>query len=238
MNRLRVAINNPMLALRWFFRGGKGLTDISLSEISRFMKFRGAVIEAGASDGVDTKRLAEKFTENQIYALEPIKEQFETTQRRVEVYKNVEVWNLALDTSVGSSNMFVGKSGPGISGMGSSSLLEPKYHLKEFPEITFLNKESVSTITLEKFCEEHDVRFIDLLWLDVQGLEMELISHGKRFIQEKVNLIHMEVSRVELYSGSKLYDEIMKEMNQLGFKAKLKRVGRISGNCLFQNTRI
>lgn len=237
MNRLKLALENPALAWRWISRRGSNLTDIEPREIKRFMKEQGAIIEAGASDGNDTARLAKSFVRNQIYALEPIKNQFETTLVATQSLENVEVGNLALSTTNGLTKMFVGKSGLGISGMGSSSLLKPKLHLFEFPEISFSGREEVQTITLEDFCARKNITYIDLLWLDVQGFEMNLIFHGREFIQEYVNLVHMEVSRVELYEGTRLYRDVMQDMRSLGFKARLRRVGRVSGNCLFQNNR-
>jgi hypothetical protein len=47
----------------------------------------------------------------------------------------------------------------------------------------------------------------------------------------------MEVSRKALYEGMPLYDEILDELHVLGFYPIKKRVGRVSGNCLFQNQR-
>jgi tryptophan 2,3-dioxygenase len=45
----------------------------------------------------------------------------------------------------------------------------------------------------------------------------------------------MEVSRVELYDGTALYAEVLDTMTNFGFRALKRRVGRVSGNCLFQN---
>jgi len=235
MNRLRLALTNPTLAWRWISRRGSSLTSIEPEEIKQLMHKKGAIIEAGASDGTDTAVLATNFKTNHIYALEPVKSQFETVMSVTKGLENVEVENLALSTSNGLSQMYVGNSGYGISGMGSSSLLLPKNHLTEFPEISFARTEEVQTVTLSEFCRRKSISFIDLLWLDVQGFEMNLILHEREFIREYVNLIHMEVSRTELYEGMMLYKEVLEKMTYLGFTTRLKRVGRISGNCLFQN---
>lgn len=238
VNRVKFAIENPALAFRWLTKRGSDLTEIELTYIARKVLGKGAILEAGSSDGVDTVRLAMQFPAHQIYAIEPIVEQFEVTKAKTSNLENVKNFNFALSTNTGLAEMYVGKSGKGIEGMGSSSLLEPTRHTDEFPEITFNSKQPVNAVTLEDFCALHDVSFVDLLWLDVQGLELKLIKRSEDFLKKRVNLIHMEVSRVELYRGSALYSEVMSYMNKIGFAALKKRVGRISGNCLFQNQKL
>ena len=237
MNRIKFALLNPSLALRWIFRRGSALTNIELSLIEKYLQGAGTILEAGASDGVDTLRLALAFPKHTIVAIEPIKEQFEVMKQRVEHLQNVRTENLALDKKSGIVEMFVGTSDSGIGGMGSSSLLEPKEHTSYFPEINFGTKQKVMAVSIEEYCSTNKIANVDLFWLDLQGYEMEIIRNSSDFFRRKVNLIHMEVSRVELYKGSQTYEEILTEMKSLGFVAIKKRVGRVSGNCLFKNQR-
>lgn len=238
MNRILLAFQNPSLAWRWFIKGRRSLTEINLYEIEKFMKGQGSIIEAGSSDGVDTLRLAQYFQNHPIYALEPVLEQFLATKRKVQSANNVRVFNLALGNVSGQVDLFLGNSGHGLSGMGSSSLLEPKEHLKEFPNIKFLETRRVNSLTFQDFCISQNVQYVDLLWLDVQGLELSILKQNTKFIQESVKNIHLEVSRIELYKGTPNYREVMKFIKELKFKVVIKRVGRISGNVLAVNTRI
>jgi FkbM family methyltransferase len=199
------------------------------------MRGYGAIIEAGSSDGVDTVRLAQEFTTHRIIAIEPIVEQYSVTREKTSNFYNVETYNLALSTKTGTVEMYVGRSGQGIQGMGSSSLLKPTRHKLQFPEISFDVKQKVHALKMEEFCSINNINFVDLLWLDIQGLELSLVAESSEFFRESVNLIHMEVSRVELYDGTALYAEVLDTMAEFGFRALKKRVGRVSGNCLFQN---
>lgn len=238
VNRIQFALSHPFLALRWLTKRGTELTEIELSSIANNMRGHGAIIEAGSSDGVDTVRLAQEFPSHRVIAIEPILEQFEVTRKKVSVFKNVETFNLALSTKSGPVEMYVGKSGQGIQGMGSSSLLNPTRHRQQFPEISFDLMRKVDALKIEEFCSINKISFIDLLWLDIQGLELSLIEQSSEFFRKNVNLIHMEVSRIELYEGTALYDEVLDKMAKYGFRALKKRVGRVSGNCLFQNQKI
>ena len=69
----------------------------------------------------------------------------------------------------------------------------------EFPEIDFSEIRSVETVTLEDFSNSHNVKFIDLLWLDVQGAELSVLLQNSGFVKRIVRAIHLEISRKELY---------------------------------------
>lgn len=235
MNRIVLAFRNPSLALRWILKGRTNLTQIELHEIEKFIEGYGAIVEAGSSDGVDTFRLASHFSKHEIFALEPVLEQFNETKTRVANFDNVKTFNLALSPVTGLVDLFLGKSGDGISGMGSSSLLEPQEHLNEFPEIQFSEIRRVKAITFEEFLFSNNVNFVDLLWLDVQGLEITVLAQNPQIIQERVKCIHLEVSRIELYKGMPNYGEAVRFLNKIGFGVVIDRVGRISGNLLAVN---
>jgi FkbM family methyltransferase len=235
MNRIVFALSHPLLGLRWIFHRGSALTNIELSLIERHLEGLGIIIEAGASDGVDTLRIAEYFPLHRVIAIEPIKEQFDVMKNAVQHLENVRPEHFALNTISGVAEMYVGSSGSGIGGMGSSSLLEPEKHVAYFPEIQFGMRQKVNAMSIEDYCSKNDISKIDLFWLDLQGYEMSIIRKSANFFVENVNLIHMEVSRVQLYKGAATYDEILSEMKALGFIAVKKRVGRVSGNCLFKN---
>jgi len=234
--KIRLAIRNPRLFWRWLTTGGNRLSDVELYEMEKYFTNKGSIIEAGAADGIDTVRLASKFSFHHIHSLEPVVEQFERTCSLTLSYSNVTVYNEAFSLKSGVNEINIGNSGFGLSGMGSSSLLPPKDHLIEFPEINFGEKRKVRTITLKEFCEREGITYVDLLWLDIQGLELSVIMNDAIFVTQSVNLIYMEASKKELYSGSHHYKIIRQELNNLGFKIVIDRVGRVSGNILAKNT--
>lgn len=237
MNRLELALTNPRLALRWLFKSGVNLVDIDLVDIEDHMIGWGAILEAGASDGVDTLKLARRFPRHEIFAFEPVREQFEHVQEQVQGLSNVHVFNLALSDTNEVAEIYVGRSGKGLEGMGSSSLLSPNLHIREFPEIEFRNKQQVKSRTLKSLVGECGINLIDLMWLDVQGYELKIIESSSEVVSQYVNLIHLEVSRVQLYDGMPLFPEVKKKLKALGFRSILTRVGRVSGNILFKNRR-
>lgn len=235
MNRLSLTLANPKLAWRRIIKGSRKLTEIELFEFEKFMRGKGVIVEAGASDGVDTLRLASFFSKHLVLALEPVIEQFTEMTRITKSLSNVRTFNLALSFQSGIAKLHIGKSGTGLSGMGSSSLLKPKEHLREFPEIDFSEIRVVETVTLEDFCKSQNVEFIDLFWLDVQGAELSVLLQNPGVVKRNVRTIHLEISRKELYEGAPIYKDVVKVLNDLGFEIVIDRVGRLSGNVLAVN---
>jgi FkbM family methyltransferase len=205
------------------------LTEIELFEFEKFMRGKGVIVEAGASDGVDTLRLASFFSKHLVLALEPVIEQFTEMTRITKSLSNVRTFNLALSFQSGIAKLHIGKSGTGLSGMGSSSLLKPKEHLREFPEIDFSEIRVVETVTLEDFCKSQNVE------LDVQGAELSVLLQNSGVVKRNVRTIHLEISRKELYEGAPIYKDVVKVLNDLGFEIVIDRVGRLSGNVLAVN---
>lgn len=196
-------------------------------------------MEAGAADGVDTVNFLKKFPFHKVYALEPVIEQFALLHSTFGENPRVHLSNLALADREGIAKIFVGRDGnEGVSGMGSSSLLRPTGHLDYFKNITFSEEQSVETISLQQFAKQNGITSIDLLWLDLQGLEYRVIEASAEFVSNSVSVLHTESSRVNLYEGGKTQRQLHSLLVSLGFKIVLNRIGVISGNALYVNQRL
>lgn len=231
---LGAALNNPKLVIRKLRYGSKYLTQIFPEEIEKYMMGYGAIVEAGASDGEDTFRLSRRFPKHEYYAVEPVDEQFAFLRRKFSQNPEINLRKFAFGSIDGEGVIFIGQSpGDELDGMGSSSLLEPSLHREIFPEIEFSRSEKTQVFSLETFREFEGITLIDLLWLDLQGLEYEVLRAASKTLSEFVNCIHLELSNIELYRGAKNRRDIHRLLKQLGFKLRINRVGAISGNALY-----
>lgn len=97
----------------------------------------------------------------------------------------------------------------------SSSLLSLGEHLSTYPEIYVEEKVLVKTARLDTLLKNDDN--YELLVLDIQGAEDRAIE-GIGVKISNVNYIFMEVSKRELYIGTKLVYDMDKFLSQLGFK--------------------
>ena len=115
---------------------------------------------------------------------------------------------------------------------GSSSILPPSEHLDREPSVHFSRKVLVDGLTGDDWLSRVLLDRIDLLWLDLQGAELEVLTASRKML-EVTQVCHVEVSTRRLYEGAALFDEIYDFMISEGFQLKLKRILGITGNAVF-----
>jgi FkbM family methyltransferase len=233
--RVKFFLRNPVKSLRYLLSNEKDYSKISLSSIFKYIEDARLIVEAGAADGVDTMRFSLEYPNSRVVALEPVNQQFTYLKKKFADFKNVEVYNLALSNHSGITQMYLGKSDGHLGGLGSSSLLPPDQHRSYFPQIEFSEIQQVKAVTLEELLLPESQ--VDLLWLDIQGKELEVLSCSRETFRSKVKVIHLEISRVPLYIGMPKEKEIRKFLEGADFRCVEDRVGAISGNALYINTR-
>ena len=85
---------------------------------------------------------------------------------------------------------------------GANSLREPAVVLTRHPWISFDKKIKVKTYRLDTFCKDNNVDKIDFIWADLQGCEYDMLI-GAGEMLNKIGMIFMEYSPLELYKGQK-----------------------------------
>ena len=236
--RFLFLILHPIRSFKHLISKGEDYSKISLSELRTYLDNTKTIIEAGAADGVDTLAFSSNFPAATIFAIEPIKEQYEHLIIKTKNHKNIQVFNLALSDRNEEKQMYVGSDTGTLGGMGSSSLLKPFRHIEYFPEIQFKTKQAIQALTLEKFITEMKIDKVDLLWLDIQGAELAVLSASVDALMHKVKLLHLEISRIKLYENMPKVRLIRKFLKHAGFICVVDRVGAISGNALYLNTKL
>ena len=233
--RIKFLITNPFNSFKFLVSRGKDYSKIELAEIKSIVGNLDIIIEAGASDGVDTQKFIDLFPAVSIYAFEPVKEQYEYLIAKFS--GDIKIYNAALSDIGGTQKINVGKSSGFLGGMGSSSLLTPNLHNDWFPQVQFNEIEIVNTVKLSEFILEKNIPIVDLLWLDVQGKELDILKEAEEQIIEKVKSIHLECSRINLYENQSKFKHIKKFMDKINFVCRIDRVGAISGNAYYLNAR-
>jgi len=193
-------------------KGRKG--EIPKSFIRRFLPKSPVVIESGAHVGTDTVEMSRLWPKGVIHAFEPVPGIFAKLEENTKGLRNVRLYNCALGSGNGTATMFVS----GGRSDSSSSLLKPKEHLSEHPDVDFNTQIEVPVTTLDDWAEKNGVRCADLLWLDMQGFELAAMKAGEKLLST-VSVIHLEVSLKEVYSGVPLYPEVRRWLEERGFRA-------------------
>ena len=107
--------------------------------------------------------------------------------------------------------MFVERSNQGQ----SSSLLEPLLHLKQYPGITFPERETVTVETLDRMIDNK--KLFNFINMDVQGYELEVLK-GANDTLEDIDYLMCEVNKAELYKNCCMVEDIDKYLDSYNFK--------------------
>ena len=144
---------------------------------------------------------------------------FEPQKRMYEIIKSQltpteSVHNVALGCEKGEMELNISHRSGGVeNGDGaSSSLLKPKVHLTEHPEVTFTHTETVKVCVLDDY-EFFDANFMNI---DVQGYELHVLKGSEKTLLNVDSLI-VEVNRDEVYENCCQVEEVDYFLNQRGF---------------------
>lgn len=173
------------------------------------------ILEAGVADGTDTLFFANHFPKGKIYGFEPHEKIFNQAAEKVGRYNNVVLEKKALDYENREKEFYVSDRFGDV--WGSSSLLEPKDHLRVHKDITFKDTETVESISLDDWISENNIDKIDLAWLDMQGYEPILLSNSP-LAMSKIEYLYTEVSLIETYDKVMKYEEYRSMLLENGFE--------------------
>jgi len=206
---------------------------ISKSILKKYLPVNPVIIDCGAHVGIDSIELY-KILGGEVHAFEPVDNIFTQLTKNTSAFSNIHCYKLALGDKNGSQFFYVSEGASDA----SSSLLEPKDHLLDHPNTTFNNKIEVQTLTLDEWAKIQAITKVDMLWLDMQGFELNLLKASPKILST-VQLIHTEVSLKETYKGVPLYKEYRSFLEGKGFKLALEAIpsGWDMGNVLFARTK-
>lgn len=203
---------------------------ISKGSFRKYLPKNPVIIDCGAHIGADSIELSKIFPDAQIHSFEPVPGVFEQLTRGTSSYKNIFRHQLALSNENRKSKMFVSSMGSD----GSSSLLPPKTHLEDHPNVLFEDVIEINAKTLDTWAYENNITHVDLLWLDMQGFEYQTLVASPKILAT-VKVIHTEVSIKETYEGVLMYSSFKKWLEKQGFKAVKEVIpeGTDMGNVVF-----
>ena len=204
--------------------------NISKAILRKYLPRNPVIIDCGAHDGSDSAGLAKQFRNGTVHAFEPVPVLYKRLQHKAATVSNIRCYNLALADQNGILDFYLSEGGSDA----SSSLLEPKEHLYYHPDTIFSQKITVDAKTLDTWAEENNILKVDLLWLDMQGFELNMLEASKTII-DTVSVIHTEVSLVETYKGVALFKDFRVFLESKGFVLIIEAIpqGWNMGNALF-----
>ena len=199
--------------------------------LSRYLPSNPIIIDSGAFNGAETLAMASIMPSAKIYAFEPDPTNYQNLVKTVQGRSNISCFALALSDKIGVALFHRSELDGAISQSGS--LLIPKDHLNIWPTIHFNKTISVQTTTLDAWAQEHNIDHIDLLWLDMQGMELNVLKASPHILKT-VKVIYTEVEFTEqIPAAEALYEDVQAWLEQQGFILVAKNFEKPSKEAAF-----
>lgn len=166
------------------------------------------VFDVGANVGKYISYL-DKFIHTQYtaYCFEPSKSTFkELTENTIQI-KNIHLINLGLGDKVENLTLYSNT----VSNTQSSIIKRDMSHWEK--DYNLVNEENVNLTTLDLFCKENGIDFIDFMKVDVEGYEMNLFKGATEFLNsKKIGAIQFELG-VASVDGKYFFKDIFYLLN-------------------------
>lgn len=187
-----------------------------LDVIAKFIPSNPIIFEAGGHYGTDTIRFAKKWKDSMIISFEPNPHAFEKFLETTKEFSNVNGFNIAVNNYNGTAVLHVchGSTGDNPIYEGASSLLEPS----KWMEIHYQGpKVSVPCVILDDWCKKNNIRNIDFMWLDLEGLEYYVLKSSPEILKT-VKVIYTETNFQMFRKGMTQYEDLKRFLEKSGFK--------------------
>ncbi len=184
--------------------------------IKEYLPDAPVIVEAGAFNGSDTKKLAAFWPQATIHTFEPVPEIFALLEENTAAIPTVRRYPVALSSTIGQQTFYVSqKPSRPERPFQAGSLHEPHERLHHSDAI-YPTTITVQTTTLDSWAHEHKVNHIDFLWLDAQGHELAIVQ-GATELLRTVKVLYTEVHFIQAYKEQPLYEELKKWIESQGF---------------------
>ncbi|MEI6843446.1 MAG: FkbM family methyltransferase [bacterium] len=199
------------------------------------------VFEVGARDCVDTLSFRELLPESTIYAFECNPNTLGLCRKNIKNSKNINLIEKAVTNFDGKVTFYpinkdktvtVWKDG----NPGASSLLKAsgKYPLEKYEQ----DEVEVETTKLATFLRQKNISSIDLLWMDIQGSELNALKGLDDKISQ-VKIVHLEIEFFEIYEKQPLFRDIKSFFKKSGFIfLGFTNIGTYAGDAIFLNQNV
>jgi FkbM family methyltransferase len=195
------------------------------------------VLQIGANNGQEIKMFFVAGIRYGVF-IEPLPKAFQQLKSAVSRHPGYIAINALCASKSAQEKIFFVSNQAG----GSSSMLKPTGHLDIHPEVGFNDELTLRTSTADEIIknlrlEGHEklVNKLDLLYIDVQGAELDVLKGTEEFLS-KAKFVFVEVSHGGLYEGDTSFRSIIEFLEQHRFKLAFAYINKHGwGDALFIN---
>lgn len=157
---------------------------IDLHWMTQFLPYNPIIVDSGAYCGEGACLAAKHWPKCKVYALEPNPRAYALLRKTVSDQKleNVYTYNLALNNYNGEAPLYLcyGPNANDLSYESLSSLLPPSSEMENTwkgPQI------DVPCVVLDDWCRENQIDHIDILKLELEGLELQVLESSPHILK-------------------------------------------------------
>jgi FkbM family methyltransferase len=192
------------------------MSNFNLNWLANNLNPNAIIFDIGAADLNDTRNIKAKIPSATIYAFECSKF-WEQNNKQVAVKHGINYFHVAVSDIVGTLTFYPSDILDGKEWPWSGSVCEPGPNLLN-ERWKWGDGYTVDSVTLESFCEEHNVR-PDFIHIDVQGAEHKVFSAIGNL---RPKIIWAEISEFNMYDTGTTYDDFRTLLESLGYSEKFK----------------
>jgi len=139
------------------------------------------IVDAGANIGLASIFYSCKYPSSRIFAIEPEPSNFEILKANIASYPNISAVHAALWKE--DCDVFIVDPGRGPWGFRTSAFRS---------ELRRQGYKSIRGFSLDRFMRDYQIRYIDILKVDIEGAEKELFESAQEWI-DRVGSIAIEI---------------------------------------------
>ena len=192
--------------------------ELSFDDIYKLKLNQSPIIfDIGANRGQSIERFLKIFPNCTIHAFEPVKKEFLNLKEKFLTNKNIYINNFALGDKIEDKklNVMARSATSSFYDLNENTewlkITSKQYNTntKDFKK----SSEDVKVITLDHYCEDKGIEFIDLIKIDVQGYEDKVLAGSKKiFSKDIVNAVETEIMFDDVYEKHLSFSDIERHL--------------------------
>ena len=193
------------------------INELTFDEIlkKKITKSNPTIIDVGANNGQSIIKFQNIFNNSIIHSFEPIEKEFNQLKKKFDLNENIFLNNYALGDKKEKKNLYISKKTENSS-FNKINLRTDwiKKRSKEYSvneEEYANNLQEVNINTLDNYCNENNIKNIDILKIDTQGYEDKVLSGSNELLKEKkIGVIITEIMFDNVYDKYFSFSDIEK----------------------------
>jgi FkbM family methyltransferase len=169
------------------------------------------ILDIGSLHCLESIEFSKKYQKSKIFAFEPNPKSYNVCLENIKNYSSIEVLNKCVSNFNGITKFYPINEEKTVTNWfdgnrGASSLYKSNGnadHIEKYVQ----DEIETECITIKSFAEEKNINFIDAVWIDAQGEELNVLK-GFESLLKTVKVIHTEIERIPIYENQSLYPEI------------------------------